>query len=114
MDIGCCSFSRDNRGDNDNMNWKCVKEIKTYKPEVKTVEIKPVKTNMPSKYVEPAKKWNNTVHSASSIMNHAPVKTFIPEKQKTNQPTVETHLYKTPQPNFFGSCPSGYVKVNLK
>ena len=53
------------------MNWKCVKEIKTYKPEVKTVEIKPPKTNMPSKYVESAQKWSNTVHSAASIMEHA-------------------------------------------
>jgi len=97
-----------------NMNWKCVKEVKTYKPEVKTVEIKPPKTNMPSKYLESAKKLSDTVHSASSIMSHAPVKTFIPEKQKTNQPSVETHLYKTPEPHFFSSCPSGYVKVSFK
>jgi len=94
------------------MNWKCVKEVKTYKPEVKTVEMKPPKTNMPSKYVETAIKWTNSVHSAASIMNHAPVKTFIPEEHIT-QP-VETHIYKTPEPHFFFSCPQGYVKVNLR
>jgi len=54
------------------------------------------------------------VHSASSIMNHAPVRTFIPEKQKTYQPPVETHIYKTPEPHFFDSCPQGYVKVNFR
>ena len=111
MVIDNCGFSCDNRGDFDNMNWKCVKEVKTYKPEVKTVEIKPVKTNMPSKYVEPAIKWNNTVHSAASIMEHAPVKTFIPEEHIT-QP-VETHIYKTPEPHFFDSCPQGWVKVKF-
>ena len=97
------------------MNWNCVKEVKTYKPEVKTktVEIKPVKTSMPSKYVEFAKKLSDTVHSAASIMEHAPVKTFT-KPVKTYQPPVETHIYKTPEPHFFDSCPQGYVKVNLK
>ena len=112
MDIGYSGFSSDNRGDLDNMNWNCVKEIKTYKPAVKTVEIKPPKTNMPSKYVEPAQKWTNSVHSAASIIEHEPVKTFT-KPVKTYQPPVETHIYKTPQPHFFDSCPQG-VKVNLK
>ena len=95
------------------MNWKCVKKIEKSKPEVKTVEIKPVKTNMPSKYVEPAIKWTNSIHSAASIMEHTPVKTFT-KPVKTYQPPIETHIYKTPEPHFFDSCPSGYVKVNFK